>query len=242
MHFTAPGTASIATAVAENGGVLPSGPRFRVRPLYSGSKPGSPGLFPQPRRRKAAPPASGVRHVPSLHTRLRPVEAAPYLPGPGDCLPGALSIGLYEHPAGWVVLLVGELDIATAGVLTGRLDQPGGAARPHVVADLSGLGFCDWSGLAALLGIHERAVGHGGWLRLCAPAAGMRKLLRITGQSKVLRCYPGIDEAFAEPSAATRETDAARAVGTGPVGSLVVPPRLRQNRGRNAGYAYDPEM
>jgi anti-anti-sigma factor len=138
-----------------------------------------------------------------------PSKPPPYLPGPGDCLPGALSIGLYEHPAGWVVVIVGELDIATAGVLTGRLDQPDGAARPHVVADLSGLGFCDWSGLAALLRIRERAVGQGGWLRLCAPAAAMRKLLRITGQSKVLRCYPGIDEAFAGPSDATRETDAA---------------------------------
>ncbi|MEZ0109374.1 anti-anti-sigma factor [Catenulispora sp. EB89] len=142
-----------------------------------------------------------------------PEYQPPYLTGPGGAPLEALRVDVHGHAAGRVVVLVGELDIATVPTLTDRLarsdDAAGstGAARPRLAADLSGLGFCDCAGLGALVGIHRHAMEQGGWLRLCAPPARIRTILRITGLSRVLLCYPTVAEAFAtssDPERATR--------------------------------------
>jgi anti-anti-sigma factor len=100
-----------------------------------------------------------------------------------------------------VIVLTGELDVASVSVLTGHLEQPGAACGTRLVAEMSGLGFCDCAGLGALLGIHRHAGESGGWLRLSGATARMHKLLRITRLAQVLLCYPGIAEAFEDPSA-----------------------------------------
>jgi anti-sigma B factor antagonist len=131
-------------------------------------------------------------------------DQPPYLPGPGGAPLGALQVDIRRHTAGRVVVLIGELDIATVPTLTNRLAQSAGTARSRLVADLSGLRFCDCAGLGTLVGIHRDALEHGGWLRLYAPAARMRKLLQITRLSQVLLSYPNIEAAFAESSDADR--------------------------------------
>ncbi|WP_194926739.1 STAS domain-containing protein [Catenulispora pinisilvae] len=150
----------------------------------------------------------------------------PHLSGPGGSPPDPLQVGVHRHAAGWVVVLNGEWDIATAPLLTDRLGPSDGAVRSHLAADLSGLGFCDCAGLGTLVGIHRRTVEQGGRLRLCAPTARMRKLLQTTRLSLVLLCYPSVEEAFAASSDLERATSAA---GTG--GTL----RPRQVSGSDAG-------
>lgn len=125
--------------------------------------------------------------------------------GPGAIPAEALQIVSYDRAPGAVVVLTGELDIASLPVLTGHLARPESAGRVHLVAELSGLRFCDCAGLAGLLRIHRRAAEHCGWLRLCAATASMDKLLRITKLSQVLLCYPTLDEAFADVAAAPVE-------------------------------------
>src|SRR5258708_4514804 len=112
--------------------------------------------FPGPRRRKAA--SQPLEPAVSDPGTFAPQYQPPYLPGPGGLSPGPLQVGVHRHTAGWVVVLIGELDIATAPALTGRLVRSDGAAPSHLVADLSGLGFCDCAGLGALVGVHRRAV------------------------------------------------------------------------------------
>lgn len=108
-----------------------------------------------------------------------------------------LRVSSYVLAPGAVIVLVGELDIASVPVLTGHMEQSEATNRAHLVADVSELGFCDCGGLTALLRIHRRAADAGGWLRLSAATAGMHRLLRVTNLSQVLQCHPGIAEAFA---------------------------------------------
>ncbi|MEY9932630.1 anti-anti-sigma factor [Catenulispora sp. GP43] len=111
---------------------------------------------------------------------------------------GLLRVSSHADGPGRVLVLVGELDIASAPVLTDHVGRLGASCPAYLVADLSGLGFCDCAGLAALLRIHHRAVESGGWLRLCAVGAVTHKVLSITGLSQVLLCYPGVTQAFAD--------------------------------------------
>jgi anti-anti-sigma factor len=75
----------------------------------------------------------------------------------------------------------GDLAIAHVPVLR---EQLLGVLRPHasrIVIDLSGVTFCDASGLAVLVGVERRARLLGGVLRLAAPARPVAAVLRLTG-------------------------------------------------------------
>ena len=129
-------------------------------------------------------------HLPQDRPSPRPARL--HLP------PEALNVSSYGRAPGAVIVLVGELDIASLPVLAGHLEQSDAGSRARLVADVSGLSFCDCAGLTALLRIHRRAADAGGWLRLSAATAQMHKLLRITKLSHVLQCHAGIAEAFAD--------------------------------------------
>ena len=79
------------------------------------------------------------------------------------------EIGLYTAPR-----LHGELVTALAG------DQP-----VRLVIDMSGVEFCDSTGMNVLLAAHRRAHEQGGDLELAAPRPGVRKILQVTGLESV---------------------------------------------------------
>ena len=90
--------------------------------------------------------------------------------------------------AEWRVVSVrGEIDMTTAPRLRDQLTQIVHRHSPHLIVDLSGITFCDSSGLTAFLGIARRAALLHGELRLAAPTDQMRKILHITG---IDRWYP----------------------------------------------------
>ncbi|HEV7203522.1 MAG TPA: STAS domain-containing protein [Jatrophihabitans sp.] len=76
----------------------------------------------------------------------------------------------------------GDLDyLNDAAVVTAALE---GMHDPGVTAidlDLSQLGFCDSTGLGALITIHSHAVDRGLPLVLCGPRVGLLRLLTLTG-------------------------------------------------------------
>jgi len=72
-----------------------------------------------------------------------------------------------------------------------------GASR--LVADLSGVTFCDASGLAVLVGVARRAGLLGGVLRLAAPAPLMSTVLRLTGLDSRLEIFATVPEATGAP-------------------------------------------
>jgi anti-sigma B factor antagonist len=80
-----------------------------------------------------------------------------------------------------VLILTGEIDMATAGDLraatTRTLREPPG----RVVLDFAGVTFCDSQGLSTLISINREVTGVGGRLVLINVGDFMSRLLEITG-------------------------------------------------------------
>ena len=120
---------------------------------------------------------------------MAPHEIDHVLPGP------ALSV---RGQDGYTIATIsGEIDIASAPVLR---EQLLGLLRPHasrIVIDLSGVTFCDASGLAVLVAASRRAGLLGGVLRLAAPAPLTATVLRLTGLESRFEMFPTVPEALA---------------------------------------------
>jgi anti-sigma B factor antagonist len=83
-----------------------------------------------------------------------------------------------------VVEVSGELDIRTCDRLVhaaGELADRGG----RLVLDLSGLTFCDSTGLAGLVRLHKRAEAAGGTVVLRSPVTRVHQLLALTGLTRL---------------------------------------------------------
>lgn len=87
------------------------------------------------------------------------------------------------HPddAAGRVRLVGELDVATAGLLEDLVRARVAGGQPDVRLDLSGLRFCDVHGLRALLHGSRRLARAGGRLHLHDPAPLLVRTAGLTG-------------------------------------------------------------
>jgi anti-sigma B factor antagonist len=96
-----------------------------------------------------------------------------------------------------VVTVRGSLDVDSATVLSTALDQVLERPHPRIVVDLSGVEFCDSTGLSAFVVGHNRAHGAGGWVRLAAPSDWMRRLIETVGLSGRIPVYPSVAEALA---------------------------------------------
>jgi anti-sigma B factor antagonist len=80
-----------------------------------------------------------------------------------------------------VVSVTGELDIATAERAYEYISDIIDGRQAPVSVDLSGLTFCDASGLGALARIARHARQAGRQLRLTAARPSLLKIMRITG-------------------------------------------------------------
>jgi anti-sigma B factor antagonist len=85
------------------------------------------------------------------------------------------------------VIATGEIDLYTAPKLQTDLavivDGVGPAAR--VVIDMSGVEFCDSTGMNVLLSCLRQVRGRGGELELAAPRPAVKKILQVTGLDAV---------------------------------------------------------
>lgn len=113
-----------------------------------------------------------------------------------------MHVSVLGDPGDPVVVTVrGHLDLDSAPVLTTALDQVLDGPSPHVVVDLSGVEFCDSTGLSAFVIGHNRAHGSGGWVRLAAPSSFLAGLLDTVGLTGRIRVYPSVAEALADGAA-----------------------------------------
>lgn len=98
--------------------------------------------------------------------------------------------------AGVTIALQGELDMSTASWLRQELDQvfavPG---RKSLILDLSGLSFCDSSGLGVMIGAYNQVHRTGGRIALVAAQERVRYLLLRTGLDRILPHYLTLAEA-----------------------------------------------
>ncbi|GGX60551.1 STAS domain-containing protein [Streptomyces minutiscleroticus] len=95
-----------------------------------------------------------------------------------------------------VAAVRGEMDLHTTADFypraTALIDD-----HPHVILDLSGITFCDSSGLNTLLRLRRHADENGGRLTLAAPTDRVMHILRLTGIDTVFPLYADVTEARA---------------------------------------------
>jgi anti-sigma B factor antagonist len=96
--------------------------------------------------------------------------------------PDPFSVDEHEEAGVKVIAVAGELDIATAPRLCARLDSTRTGRRPRLLVDLTGLDFCDSTGLRALLGAASEVRAHGGRFAIvCPPSGHVAQLLEVAG-------------------------------------------------------------
>jgi anti-anti-sigma factor len=92
----------------------------------------------------------------------------------------ALRLRVHYRRGHILVTVVGEVDIATEGVLRGCLS---GLARrgPPLIIDLDQVTFMDAAGLGALVGGARRAAAHGVSVHVICARPQTRKLVQLAG-------------------------------------------------------------
>lgn len=98
-------------------------------------------------------------------------------------------------PGHTVIAIRGELDFVTTAPLRARILTLLANITTPVTIDLSGVSFCDASGLALLVGTQRRARLHGLTVTLAAPRPNVTKLLRITGLDRAFVVRPTVADA-----------------------------------------------
>jgi anti-sigma B factor antagonist len=85
------------------------------------------------------------------------------------------------------VIVSGEIDLYTAPRLHSELAAVIASAAPasRVIIDLSGVEFCDSTGMNVLLSCLSQVKERGGELELAAPRLAVRKILQVTGLDSV---------------------------------------------------------
>ncbi len=96
------------------------------------------------------------------------------------------AVEVTAGPAGWVVRVAGELDLATVPDLDACLV----ALDSDVVVDLAGMTFIDSRGTAALIRGHQGAVKRGRSFVLRSPTDRVLHVLRLTGLDRVFTIEP----------------------------------------------------
>lgn len=97
-----------------------------------------------------------------------------------------------------VVSPVGDFDMDGTDRLRRAFGEAVSATRCKVVVDLSECTFMDSMALGTVIAAAKRAQGWGGWLRLVAPTAYVRKVLRVTNLDTVFGVYETVDEAVVD--------------------------------------------
>ncbi|GAA1624892.1 STAS domain-containing protein [Catellatospora bangladeshensis] len=95
-----------------------------------------------------------------------------------------LTVDVRREPDRTVLVLSGELDLATGPVLTGALARV--AAEPRVDLDVTGLSYCDSCGLNIMLAARHRARRESRELRVVGPRGFVARVIGACDASRVL--------------------------------------------------------
>ena len=161
-------------------------------------------------------------------TDIASPEAPPLVvipkPAAPAVLPAQLELSTSTEADGYqVVSVAGELDIATAEqaysfiteVIDGRL-----RGSAPVTVDLSGVTFCDASGLGALARLARYARAAGRQLKLTSVRPSVMKVMRITGLDRVFpELHPPVHAYSALVTGVTGVTGAGPQTGPGQFGA-----------------------
>ncbi|KOV91562.1 STAS domain-containing protein [Streptomyces sp. NRRL B-3648] len=108
-----------------------------------------------------------------------------------------------------IATVLGDVDTRTADTLRHEASEILEQGCPHLVLDLSQVGFCDSAGLSALIGLWHAAQAVGGALGLVNVPDRLMRMLVLTGVDAVLPVHATAAEAVttmtASPSTSTGE-------------------------------------
>lgn len=93
-----------------------------------------------------------------------------------------------------VLSVTGEIDLTSCGRLREKIDEVDLDRPPHVVVDLTQVGFIDSTGLSVLVGAARRARTEGRGFGVVAEGH-LRELLRLTGLDTVMDVHQHLDDA-----------------------------------------------
>lgn len=85
------------------------------------------------------------------------------------------------------VVLIGELDTASAPLLRDKLTQLLAEEPANIVLDLASLDFIDSSGLAVIVAAHKACEAQQSKLIVLSPKLSAYRIFEITGLTEVLR-------------------------------------------------------
>ncbi|MEU6098301.1 STAS domain-containing protein [Streptomyces sp. NPDC047079] len=107
-----------------------------------------------------------------------------------------LKITARDAATGPVVEIFGELDYASATDLRERIHTIVLRPGQRLVIDLSGMEFCDSSGITALIAAHNYAHATGADIALAAVPAHTLRILRMVGLDQIFPIHPDTDTAI----------------------------------------------
>jgi anti-sigma B factor antagonist len=96
-----------------------------------------------------------------------------------------LKVTSRSHGDRTVLSVTGEIDLYTAPTLQSELMTALSPGQVWVIVDMSGVDFCDSTGINVLLAAHRHARERGGGLQLASPGTATRKVLQVTGLESV---------------------------------------------------------
>jgi anti-anti-sigma factor len=132
-------------------------------------------------------------------TAERAERAEPAEPAESAAEPAQLELSCRTGANGYqIVSVAGELDIATAEQAYSYLSEVIDGRTAPVTVDLSGLTFCDASGLGVLARAARYARQKGRQLALASARPSLLKIMRITGLD---RAFPELLPAVSAASA-----------------------------------------
>ncbi|MFD7656820.1 STAS domain-containing protein [Actinosynnema sp. NPDC059797] len=108
-----------------------------------------------------------------------------------------LTVTLDPRPAGPAVLrIAGELDHHTSPRAREVLDAIPLGPDAGLVVDLTGLTYCDSTGITVLIAAYQRARATGGPLGLAGLNRELTRVFQVVGLDKVLPFHATVDEAI----------------------------------------------
>jgi anti-sigma B factor antagonist len=95
------------------------------------------------------------------------------------------------------LVLTGELDHGSAPHLQRALDEAYAAQCRHLVIDVTGLAFCDSTGIGVFLGARQALAPREGTVALAGLNERIERIFRLTGLAHAFSTYATADEARA---------------------------------------------
>lgn len=109
-----------------------------------------------------------------------------------------LSTGVCEGIP--VIVVSGEVDLATSPRLRDALLPLANERCRMVVIDLTEVSFLDSTGLSAIVAFHNRFKDHNGELRVVASNPMIKRIFAITALDEVLAVFDSVDRAVSRES------------------------------------------